>query len=86
MPNVQSAHFWKNGVQRIVLSREASLEEASLIKKETGLEVELYSRFDVRPTREIVSFRIILLKTQIEEDVPIVVDLNTHLKERMGLE
>ena len=41
--NIQSAHFWKQmGVQRVVLGREVSLEEASLIKKETGLEVELF--------------------------------------------
>ena len=41
--NIQSALFWKKmGVQRIVLGREVSLEEASQIKKETGLEIELF--------------------------------------------
>lgn len=41
--NVSAAKFWKNqGVTRVVLGREVSIQEASLIKKETGLEVELF--------------------------------------------
>jgi putative protease len=41
--NVESAKFWKKmGVQRIVLGREVGLKEASEIKRETGLEIELF--------------------------------------------
>lgn len=41
--NQYSALFWKQmGVKRIVLGREVSLEDAARIKKETGLEVELF--------------------------------------------
>lgn len=41
--NVESAKFWKEqGVKRIVLGREVSIAEAAEIKKESGLEVELF--------------------------------------------
>lgn len=41
--NVYAAKMWKKmGVTRVVLGREVSLKEASKIKKETGLEVEMF--------------------------------------------
>jgi len=41
--NVESAKFWKQqGVKRIVLGREVSITEAAEIKRESGLEVELF--------------------------------------------
>ncbi len=41
--NSEAALYWKNlGVERIVLARECSLEDAKLIKEKTGLEVELF--------------------------------------------
>lgn len=41
--NVEAAKFWKQqNVKRVVLGREVSIEEASFIKKESGLEVELF--------------------------------------------
>ena len=41
--NVEAAKFWKDqGVKRIVLGREVSIAEASDIKKQSGLEVELF--------------------------------------------
>ncbi|MEC8678408.1 MAG: peptidase U32 family protein [Candidatus Margulisiibacteriota bacterium] len=41
--NTETALFWKNlGAKRVVLAREASLEEACKIKKETNLEIELF--------------------------------------------
>lgn len=41
--NVASASFWKRqGVERIVLGREVSIQEAADIKREAGLEVEMF--------------------------------------------
>tara|TARA_Y100000590_G_C15726565_1_gene1015451 strand:- start:1744 stop:2946 length:1203 start_codon:yes stop_codon:yes gene_type:complete len=41
--NVESGKLWKTmGVKRLILGREASIAEAGKIKKETGLEVELF--------------------------------------------
>ncbi|OIQ15874.1 MAG: hypothetical protein BM556_16365 [Bacteriovorax sp. MedPE-SWde] len=41
--NVQSAKLWKKlGVTRVVLGREVSVAEAAKIKKEAGLEVEMF--------------------------------------------
>lgn len=41
--NIESAKLWKKmGVTRIVLGREVTIKEASLIKKETGLEIEMF--------------------------------------------
>lgn len=41
--NHQSALFWKKmGVTRLVLGRECSIEEALQIKKESGLEIEMF--------------------------------------------
>ena len=41
--NKEAARFWKKmGVSRIVLGREVNLHEAAEIKKETGLEIELF--------------------------------------------
>lgn len=41
--NVEAAKFWKHqGVKRIVLGREVSIAEAAEIKKQSGLEVELF--------------------------------------------
>ncbi len=41
--NVESAKLWKKmGVTRIVLGREVTIKEASKIKKETGLEIEMF--------------------------------------------
>lgn len=41
--NIESAKLWKQmGVTRIVLGREVTIKEASLIKKETGLEIEMF--------------------------------------------
>jgi putative protease len=41
--NVQAAIFWKKmGVKRIVLGREVTIQEASDIKKQSGLEVEMF--------------------------------------------
>lgn len=41
--NLESAKFWKKvGVKRVILGRETSLAHAGLIKRETGLEVELF--------------------------------------------
>ena len=41
--NVEAAKFWKDqGVKRVVLGREVSIPEAALIKRESGLEVELF--------------------------------------------
>ncbi|MCO4793002.1 MAG: U32 family peptidase C-terminal domain-containing protein [Bacteriovoracaceae bacterium] len=41
--NVEAAKFWKDqGVKRVVLGREVSLTEAKKIKKETGIEVEMF--------------------------------------------
>lgn len=41
--NVESAKFWKSiGVTRIVLGREVSLEEAAKIKREAGVEIEMF--------------------------------------------
>lgn len=41
--NSYAAHFWKSqGVTRIVLGREVTLKEAQKIKKETGLEIEMF--------------------------------------------
>ena len=41
--NSETALFWKGlGAKRVVLAREASLEEAYNIKKETDLEIELF--------------------------------------------
>ena len=41
--NINAAKLWKNlGAKRLVLGREVSIEEASKIKKEVGIEVELF--------------------------------------------
>ena len=41
--NVNSAKLWKSlGAKRLVLGREVSLEEAGIIRKEVGIEVELF--------------------------------------------
>jgi putative protease len=41
--NIESAKLWKKmGVHRIVLGREVTIKEASLIKKATGLEIEMF--------------------------------------------
>ncbi len=41
--NIESAKLWKKmGVKRIVFGREVSLKDASIIKKATGLEVEVF--------------------------------------------
>ena len=41
--NVESAKLWKKmGVTRIVLGREVTIKEASKIKNETGLEIEMF--------------------------------------------
>lgn len=41
--NSYSAKLWKNqGVTRVILGREVSIEEAKKIKQETGLEVEMF--------------------------------------------
>ena len=41
--NVESGKLWKeSGVKRLILGREASVREAGKIKKETGLEVEIF--------------------------------------------
>ncbi len=41
--NLQSARAWKElGVKRVILGREVSIEEASQIRVEAGLEVELF--------------------------------------------
>jgi len=41
--NINAAKLWKNlGAKRIVLGREVSIDEASKIKKEVGIEVELF--------------------------------------------
>lgn len=41
--NVESAKMWKKlGVTRIVLGREVTVKEAAKIKKESGLEVEMF--------------------------------------------
>jgi len=41
--NTYSAAFWKRmGAKRIVLGREVSIEEAILIRREAGIEVELF--------------------------------------------
>lgn len=41
--NSEAAKFWKSqGVKRVVLGRESSIEDAARIKKESGLEVELF--------------------------------------------
>ncbi len=41
--NSESAKFWRErGVSRVVLGREASIEEAKSIKLNTGLEVEMF--------------------------------------------
>jgi len=41
--NVHSAKLWKSlGAKRLVLGREVSLEEAGKIRKEAGIEVELF--------------------------------------------
>jgi len=41
--NVESAKLWKKmGVTRIVLGREVTIKEALKIKKETGLEIEMF--------------------------------------------
>lgn len=41
--NIESAKMWKAlGVERVVLGRESTIEEAARIKKETGLEVEMF--------------------------------------------
>jgi U32 family peptidase len=41
--NIEAAKMWKSlGVERVVLGRESTIEEAARIKKETGLEVEMF--------------------------------------------
>lgn len=41
--NVESAKFWKKqGVERVVLGREVSIKEAGKIKREAGVEVEMF--------------------------------------------
>ncbi len=41
--NHYSANFWKEqGVKRVILGRETSIDEAQKIKEKTGLEVELF--------------------------------------------
>ena len=41
--NISAARFWKEqGVKRIVLGREVSISEAARIKKEVGVEVEMF--------------------------------------------
>lgn len=41
--NIQSAKLWKKmGATRIVLGREVTIKEAAKIKKETGLEIEMF--------------------------------------------
>jgi putative protease len=41
--NVESAKLWQQmGAQRIVLGREVTIKEAAKIKKETGLEIEMF--------------------------------------------
>jgi putative protease len=41
--NASAAQFWKSqGVHRLILGREVSLDEAQAIKKASGLEVELF--------------------------------------------
>lgn len=41
--NASAAKFWKAmGVKRVVLGREASLLDAAIIKKQSGLEVEMF--------------------------------------------
>ncbi len=41
--NVSSAKFWKKqGVERVVLGREVSIKEAGKIKREAGVEVEMF--------------------------------------------
>lgn len=41
--NIESARLWKKmGATRIVLGREVSIKEAGLIKREVGIEVELF--------------------------------------------
>ncbi len=41
--NVESAKLWKKmGVTRVIVGRELSIKETAQIKKETGLEVELF--------------------------------------------
>lgn len=41
--NASAAKLWKSmGVSRVVLGREASLSDAAIIKKESGLEVEMF--------------------------------------------
>ena len=41
--NVEAAKLWKKlGVTRVVLGRETSIKDAALIKKEAGLEVEMF--------------------------------------------
>lgn len=41
--NVRAAKLWKSlGVTRVVLGREASIEDAARIKREAGLEVEMF--------------------------------------------
>lgn len=41
--NLDASLFWKKvGVKRLILGRETSISDASMIKRETGLEVELF--------------------------------------------
>jgi putative protease len=41
--NIEAGKLWKKmGAKRLILGREVSIKEASKIKKETGLEVELF--------------------------------------------
>ncbi len=41
--NLEASLFWKKiGVKRLILGRETSIEDAAMIKRETGLEVELF--------------------------------------------
>jgi putative protease len=41
--NTEAAKLWKSmGVQRIVLGREVTIKEAAQIKKESGLEIEMF--------------------------------------------
>ena len=41
--NLEAAKLWKKvGVKRVVLGREVSVKDAAMIKRETGLEVELF--------------------------------------------
>jgi putative protease len=41
--NLEASLFWKKvGVKRLILGRETSITDAATIKRETGLEVELF--------------------------------------------